>query len=79
MLKFVTTMPAIHKAESAPVALPEHTRVRLLTSFAEKGLRAGEVGTIVHVYEDNAYEVEFVTGRSRPEVVTVERDDVEAE
>lgn len=40
----------------------EHDRVVLTTAFPKDGLVLGDVGTIVHVYEDgNAYEVEFVT------------------
>ena len=37
--------------------LPEHTVVRLIVPT--KGLPAGSVGTVVHVYEAGAYEVEF--------------------
>lgn len=80
MLNFVTTMPTIHTAkhDSAPgAALPEHTRVRLLRDVPESGLVKGAKGTIVHVYEDGGYEVEFIAGRARPVVATLETADVE--
>lgn len=77
MLNFVTTMPAIHNAEPARKGLPEHTRVRLRRPLPEAGLPKGSAGTIVHVYDEGGYEVEFVEGRDRPAVVTVEPDDVE--
>ncbi len=54
--------------------LKEHERVVLLTTIADEGLEAGDVGAIVHVYRDGqAYEVEFVAlnGRTRA-VVTVD-------
>lgn len=39
----------------------EHERAVLRSSIPEKGLEAGDVGTIVHVYSNGeAYEVEFV-------------------
>lgn len=39
----------------------EHERVALTKDHAESALRAGDVGTVVHVYpEQAAYEVEFV-------------------
>jgi hypothetical protein len=42
--------------------IKEHDRVVLVTSVPAEGLEAGDVGTVVHVYEDaQAYEVEFVT------------------
>ena len=41
--------------------LKEHERVVLLTPVPAEALEAGDVGTVVHVYEDaRAYEVEFV-------------------
>ena len=40
----------------------EHDRIVLVTPVPAEGLEAGDVGTVVHVYEDGqAYEVEFVT------------------
>jgi hypothetical protein len=42
--------------------LKEHERVVLKTDVLAEKLRAGDVGTIVHVYNDGkAFEVEFVT------------------
>jgi uncharacterized protein DUF4926 len=42
--------------------IKEHDRVVLVTPVPAEGLEAGDVGTVVHVYEDaQAYEVEFVT------------------
>jgi hypothetical protein len=41
--------------------LKEHERVILKTPLPREGLKAGAMGTVVHVYEDGkAYEVEFV-------------------
>lgn len=41
--------------------LKEHERVILLASLPDEGLEVGDVGTVVHVYQDGqAYEVEFV-------------------
>lgn len=40
--------------------------VVLTHTVADHGLEAGDVGTIVHVYQDGrAYEVEFVTSEGR--------------
>ena len=40
--------------------LKEHSRVVLTDDVPSEGLRAGDVGTIVHVYPSGkAYEVEF--------------------
>jgi len=40
----------------------EHDRVVLLADVPESGLKAGDVGTVVHVYpEGAAYEVELMT------------------
>jgi len=58
--------------------LKEHERVVLLTAVAAEGLEAGDVGTIVHVYQDGkAYEVEFVAldGHTRA-VVTLEANQI---
>ena len=42
--------------------IKEHDRVVLKTSVSGKGLKAGDVGTVVHVYkEGEAFEVEFLT------------------
>jgi len=41
--------------------LKEHERVVLTIPVPQEGLEAGDVGTVVHVYQDGqAYEVEFV-------------------
>ena len=56
----------------------EHDRVVLTTDLAGEKLAAGDVGTVVHVYQDGtAYEVEFVAldGESVA-VVTLERAQV---
>ncbi|MFN2455534.1 MAG: DUF4926 domain-containing protein [Pyrinomonadaceae bacterium] len=42
--------------------IKEHERIVLTTPLPAAGLEAGDVGTVVHVYQDKqAYEVEFVT------------------
>ena len=42
--------------------IKEHNRIVLTASLPAHGLVAGDVGTVVHVYEDGkAYEVEFFT------------------
>ncbi len=69
--------PKPHLAES-PIPLLEHARIRSVRAFPDAGVKMGEAGTIVHVYEEGGYEVEFLAGRARPAVVTVESDDVEA-
>jgi hypothetical protein len=43
-------------------AIQEHERVVLTEDIADEGLRAGDVGTVVHVHGANeGYEVEFIT------------------
>jgi hypothetical protein len=50
--------------------IKEHDRIVLKTDVATKGLRCGDVGTVVHVYKDGeAYEVEFVTLEGRTAAV----------
>ena len=40
----------------------EHERIVLTTDIAEGGLKAGDVGSIVHVHpQKEAFEVEFLT------------------
>ena len=40
----------------------EHERVVLTAPIVHEGLEAGDVGTVVHVYDDGkAFEVEFTT------------------
>jgi hypothetical protein len=42
--------------------IKEHDRVVLKSDLPAEGLKAGDVGTIVHIYRDGlAYEVEFTT------------------
>ena len=42
--------------------IKEHDRVVLLEDAPEEGLKAGDVGTVVHVYrQGEAFEVEFMT------------------
>ncbi len=44
-----------------------------------EGLRKGDLGTVVEVYEPNAFEVEFVTGSGRTQaLVSVEEADIRA-
>jgi hypothetical protein len=40
--------------------IKEHDRVVLKSDLPAEGLKAGDVGTVVHIYRDGlAYEVEF--------------------
>ena len=58
--------------------IKEHARVVLTAPLPEHRLEAGDVGTVVHVYENGqAYEVEFVAldGHTAA-VVTVEASQV---
>ena len=58
--------------------IKEHDRVVLTAPIPDQGLKAGDVGTVVHFYEDGlAYEVEFVAldGHTAA-VVTVEASQV---
>ena len=58
--------------------IKEHERVVLKTDVPAEGLKAGDVGTVVHIYADGkAFEVEFVTldGRTAA-VVTLEAEQV---
>ncbi|HKP36439.1 MAG TPA: DUF4926 domain-containing protein [Pyrinomonadaceae bacterium] len=60
------------------MTIKEHARVVLKSPIPDKGLEAGDVGTVVHVYRDGeAYEVEFVAldGHTAA-VATLEADDV---
>ncbi len=79
MMHFVTTMPTIQETELvSSAALPEHSRVCLLRAMPKAGLSKGAEGTIVHIYEEGGYEVEFVSGLKRPVVLTLEADEIEA-
>lgn len=56
----------------------EHERAVLTRDLPERGLKAGDVGTVVHVYRDGAaYEIELfaLDGRTL-DVVTVEAEHV---
>lgn len=45
-----------------PCMIKEHDRIVLKTDIPAEGLKAGDVGTVVHIYKDGAaYEVEFVS------------------
>jgi len=42
--------------------IKEHERVVLLSEIPKEGLKAGDVGTVVHVHKGSeAFEVEFIT------------------
>ena len=42
--------------------IKEHARMVLKSDLPAEGLKAGDVGTVVHIYRDGlAYEVEFTT------------------
>ena len=58
--------------------IKEHERVVLTTPIPTKRLEAGDVGTVVHVYQDGlAYEVEFTTLKGKTAaVVTLEASQV---
>lgn len=54
--------------------LKEHDRVVLTVDYPDYDLKAGDVGTVVHIYSNNiAYEIEFFALNGRTlDVVTVE-------
>ncbi len=56
----------------------EHDAVVLTRSLPENGLQTGDVGTIVHVYENRkGFEVEFIAGSGETlAVVTLDAGDV---
>lgn len=43
----------------SPIELKLHDVVALLDPIPEQGLRRGQLGTIIDVYEPGVYEVEF--------------------
>ena len=50
--------------------IKEHDCVVLMADLPEESLKAGDVGTVVHVYEDGrAYELEFTTLEGRTAAV----------
>lgn len=60
--------------------IKEHDRIVLKSDITAEGLKAGDVGTVVHIYRDGlAYEVEFTTlDGDTAAVVTVESSQVRA-
>jgi hypothetical protein len=58
--------------------IKEHDRIVLLKDLPEEGIEKFDVGTVVHVYENNeAYEVEFMTLNGETvSVVTLPSSDV---
>jgi len=51
--------------------IKEHERIVLTKPLPKEGLEPGDVGTVVHVYEDGqAYEVEFFTLDGQTAAVT---------
>ncbi|MGO8700858.1 MAG: DUF4926 domain-containing protein [Limisphaerales bacterium] len=60
--------------------IKEHDRIVLKNDIPAQGLKAGDVGTAVHVYRDGlAYEVEFtMLAGDTAAVVTVEAPQVRA-
>ncbi len=58
--------------------IPEHERAVLTVDVPEYHLKAGDMGTVVHVYSTGkAYEIEFFTVEGETlDVVTVEADQV---
>jgi len=60
--------------------IKEHDRIVLSTDIPAEGLKAGDVGAVVHIYKDGgAYEVEFVSLEGRTlAVATLEASQVRA-
>jgi len=58
--------------------IAEHAMIVLNADRPSDGLRAGDVGAVVHVYGDgNAYEVEFVDGNGTTvALLTLSADEV---
>lgn len=57
----------------------EHGRVRLLSGLPVHRLKAGALGTVVHVYAGGeGLEVEFTRRGADPTVIALEAKDVEA-
>lgn len=57
-------------------SIRELDTVVMRRDFPESGVRAGDIGAVVHVY-DGAFEVEFVTASGRTEALfTVDAADV---
>lgn len=67
------------KLEIEAMRFKELDTVVLRRDLRELGLRAGDVGAVVHVYEPEGLEVEFVTGSGETvDVVTLKDEDVRA-
>jgi len=67
-----------HLMSSDEDDIAEHTVVRLKHDLDGDGLKQGETGTVVDVYEGGVgYEVEFLAASPRPKLVTVEPSDIE--
>jgi hypothetical protein len=58
--------------------MKELDTVVLTHDIAQHGLKQGDIGTVVHVYQDSAaYEVEFVTGEGRTvAVLTLQPEEI---
>jgi Domain of unknown function (DUF4926) len=58
--------------------IKEHDRVVLKTSIPGQGLKAGDVGTVIHVYKKGAaFELEFLTLHGETVVIaTLEASEV---
>lgn len=58
--------------------IKEHDRIVLKSDLTAEGLKAGDVGTVVHIYDEGlAYEVELTTlDGDTAAVVKVERSQV---
>jgi hypothetical protein len=56
----------------------EHERAILTVDLPEYGLRAGDMGVVVHIHQQGAgYELEFFTAEGKTiDVITVEADQV---
>ena len=51
--------------------------VVLLKSYLDHGLKAGDIGAIVELYEPDGVEVEFVTGSGKTQaLLTLNREDI---
>jgi hypothetical protein len=60
-----------------PPTFRELEPVVLIRDLPEAGLRAGDMGAVVHVYGPQALEVEFVTAAGRTQaVLTLNPEDV---
>lgn len=58
-----------HCVPNAPMTFHELDTVVLTHDLPERGLRAGDLGTVVHVYAPDAVEVEFVTAAGQTEAL----------